>query len=60
MAAAGGMGDGKDNLLAVVSYIVNELLMTGTSWIPGADPGFSERGVRKFKERDLECSPQKL
>ena len=33
MAAAGGMGDGKGNLLAVVSYIVNELLMTGTSWI---------------------------
>ena len=24
----------------------------------GADPGFSERGVRKFKERGLECSPR--
>ena len=21
----------------------------------GADPGFSERGVRKFKERGLKC-----
>ena len=25
---------------------------------PGADPEFSERGVRKFKERGLECSPR--
>ena len=24
----------------------------------GADPGFSERGVRKFKERGLEYSPR--
>ena len=25
-----------------------------------ADPGFSKRGVRKSKERGLECSPEAI
>ena len=36
----------------------DDYLLLERVYTAGADPRFSERGVRKFKERGLECSPR--